>query len=906
MPNTINAIKKLIALPEYQSYLTEREYRFEKLKVLYEEFINSDIGVVRNQIETDIIPRLEAIKSEFKFQAFIDLYQNEPAIYRLLQLIGFITVYIDLQAYNKNVWNEYPDKRTFVASMFNMRHWLLYFIRHKLGIERASTVNQYTNAIVYVADPGHSLSMMSEGNRERVAGNLLQIPYNHSTFPSQLIKWFRDKFKYTITNPLNETIFINDILYRPEIKALWDKDIQTTFINLAPGQLVYKVSMGTKHFSDEIFDDLIDKNLIVVHGNTEPLGQSSERQGDIFTAKMKVGDYVYVCRGNARFAVIGKITGDAVICDYDEEWGEEGWMQRSFMLVKSIVKESSYNGIQKWWAPNFRSTCYYVKPQEIELANDHLFLPFFDTKFVYRDTEGEVLNEQYSNSTNNITMLNTILYGPPGTGKTFHTINEAIAIIEPDFDFEDKSRDEIKDKYNQLVKAGHIEFCTFHQSMSYEDFIEGIKPVKPGAGDTYLKYEIKDGIMKRLAKQAAYVPEPQTKVFSISDQEFTKAQFYKMSLGDSKDTADDAIFQYCMDNGYLALGWGDNIDFTGKSESEITKMGSNKEIEKYEAQAVNYFIHAIKKENYVIISNGNLFLRAIGKVIGNYEFKGDSPIRYHQFRKVEWILKDVNIPVEELYDKIFSQQSIYQLNKREIKKEFFVKAEAKDISAAPPKPKNYVLIIDEINRGNVSSIFGELITLIEDDKRAGKPEALDILLPYSGEKFSIPSNLHIIGTMNTADRSVEALDTALRRRFGFKFMPPEPNILRNNDGSEKMVNGISLKKLLETINERIAYLLDEDHQIGHSYFYDLADNDVDGLIAAFRNKIIPLLKEYFYNDYEKIMLVLGSSFVTEQKKSPIFAGNKKSDIDRSVFVVKDIEDSVEFIKALKLAMNEQP
>lgn len=499
--------------------------------------------------------------------------------------------------------------------------------------------------------------------------------------------------------------------------------------------------------------------------------------------------------------------------------------------------------------------------------------------------------------------LNTILYGPPGTGKTYHTINKAIEIVNPDYDFIGKTRMQVRDEYDRLVKAQKIEFCTFHQSLSYEDFIEGIKPVVIG-DNAPIQYKVLPGIFKRIAARAGYMPDVQTKVFSITDEQFTKAQFYKMSLGDSKDVEDDAIFQYCIDNGCIALGWGDDINFTGKSERDITQMANNKEIERFEGIAVNYFIHFIKPGDYVMISRGNTVLRAIGKVTGAYEYKPDSPIRYHQFRKVEWILKDKDIPVNELYNKNFSQQTIYQLDKKQVKKDFFVKAQSATVTTAT-KPEKYVLIIDEINRGNVSSIFGELITLIEEDKRRGNKEALTAILPYSGENFSVPNNLYIIGTMNTADRSVEALDTALRRRFSFEEMTPDSKLLIKDDGTDKMVSGISLKALLDAINERIAYLLDDDHRIGHSYFYDIAEGDVVGLMAAFSDKIIPLLKEYFYNDYEKILLVLGSSFVTEQKKKPVFAGKKQSDIDRAVFVVNNITDKDIFINALKITLNAQ-
>jgi 5-methylcytosine-specific restriction protein B len=214
-------------------------------------------------------------------------------------------------------------------------------------------------------------------------------------------------------------------------------------------------------------------------------------------------------------------------------------------------------------------------------------------------------------------------------------------------------------------------------------------------------------------------------------------------------------------------------------------------------------------------------------------------------------------------------------------------------------PENhYAIFIDEINRGNVSQIFGELITLIEPDKRKGAENEMTATLPYSKRLFSVPSNVDIYGTMNTADRSVEALDTALRRRFSFIEMPPVPSLIKT-EGKLKDHNGIvgdiDLVQLLETINRRIEKLVDKDHMIGHSYFLSVAG--LSDLKSAFQNKIIPLLQEYFFGDYGKIGLVLGSDFFVElenETQDDFFAAFNDYDdsslIEKPVYHLKNISE----------------
>lgn len=479
------------------------------------------------------------------------------------------------------------------------------------------------------------------------------------------------------------------------------------------------------------------------------------------------------------------------------------------------------------------------------------------------------------------TALNQILFGPPGTGKTFNTINEALKIVDPlYYAANQKDRKKLTDRFKELLikntdeNKGQIAFCTFHQSFSYEDFVEGIKPKTTENKSVY--YDTEPGVFKNICKLAdSYNSTVKVKnegKLSWSKEQFSKAAFYKISLGEAKNANDKEIYEYCRDNGYIAIGFGQENDFSGLTETEISEKCKDLELEPIAGNQMYTFIHYLKKGNYVMVSYGNKYIRALGKVTGDYEYWEDSPIRYNHFRKVEWIFTDELIPIEEIYERGLSQKTMYKIDESVLKQDFFTNKGQESLIEIKDEEKKYVLIIDEINRGNVSSIFGELITLIEKDKRAGCDEELEVTLPYSKEPFKVPNNVYLIGTMNTADRSIEALDTALRRRFSFKEFPPKTDLIKIEGASGKvngLVEGIDLEALLITINNRIEKLIDKDHKIGHSYFLKV-DNKAK-LVHAFKNEIIPLLEEYFFGDYGKIGLVLGNSFVEKINHDFAFA-----------------------------------
>ena len=284
---------------------------------------------------------------------------------------------------------------------------------------------------------------------------------------------------------------------------------------------------------------------------------------------------------------------------------------------------------------------------------------------------------------------------------------------------------------------------------------------------------------------------------------------------------------------------------------------------------------------------------------GEYKYLDRDDLEsFVQARSVEWIfIPDEPIYYEKILYKQFSQMSIYNI-KDNLKIDEFKQIFTKDSQKIE---KNYALIIDEINRGNISKIFGELITLIEPPKRLGADDEIMVELPYSKEKFGVPSNLYIIGTMNTADRSIALMDTALRRRFEFVEMMPEYDNLNKIN-----IEGINIGEMLKTINDRIEYLYDRDHTIGHAYFIDVAD--IGTLANVFKNKILPLLQEYFYDDWEKIRLVLGDSqFIKEKKPAKVLFKSGTDYIDDKILYEIDKEafyDEQNYLKIYNLTSSQ--
>ncbi|PRY21276.1 dynein-related subfamily AAA family protein [Aliiruegeria haliotis] len=428
-------------------------------------------------------------------------------------------------------------------------------------------------------------------------------------------------------------------------------------------------------------------------------------------------------------------------------------------------------------------------------------------------------------------------------------------------------------RYTELTREKRIEFVTFHQSYSYEEFVEGLRPENGSAedgeaegGTSGFRLEPRPGVLKRIAERARHRPAT-----TSGTSDYSNRRVFKVSLGQAWSPEDEPIRREAYEKGFVSLGWGGRIDWSDPKYADVSAIQNRWREEPGEQDAnklnaniemINQLRNSMRTGDIVVASQGNLRARAVGVITGEYTFDADGLHPHRRPVEWRWISDDESgIEVDDLYQSKFSQRSVYQLVPDKI--HWNTLAAYLDPAASDIPNPAHVLIIDEINRANISKVLGELITLLEEDKRKGAPNELTVTLPYSGEAFSLPGNLHIVGTMNTADRSIALLDTALRRRFRFKELPPKPSIL-----GDTIVEDIPLEALLNAINSRLEWFLGSDHLIGHGYFTGV--EDIEQLDSVMAHKIVPLLKEYFHEDLRSVRSVLGGGdgFIGRKKIVP--------------------------------------
>ena len=421
---------------------------------------------------------------------------------------------------------------------------------------------------------------------------------------------------------------------------------------------------------------------------------------------------------------------------------------------------------------------------------------FKATKEEYDAIVNLIENDKNVESNNMNHSLNTILYGPPGTGKTYNTVLRAAEIVE---ERTIDSYDEALEIFNDKLHS-QIEFVTFHQNYSYEDFIQGLRP--DTKNDKDLTFEKKDGVFKKLADNARMNLEESKK----SESEIEKIKQFEEAL--------EILKEKIIESDEL---------------NEPVKINNTAYFTAVEEDAFRY-----SADNWTLGERG----------FNGFRMKYSDLIRFYE----EGITERKQIKTLENISGLAKQHATYFVKAFELVKELMPKSVK---TVGPIKKKNYVIIIDEINRANISRVFGELITLIEPDKRSHGKIPMKAKLP-SGDEFSVPSNLYIIGTMNTADKSIALLDIALRRRFEFVPMYPKYKI------KDTEIYDVDI---LRRINEEIIRTKGHDFQIGHSYF--MGENK--DIIQRMNNKVIPLLLEYYMNDADEVIRILENAGLSVNK-----------------------------------------
>lgn len=457
---------------------------------------------------------------------------------------------------------------------------------------------------------------------------------------------------------------------------------------------------------------------------------------------------------------------------------------------------------------------------------------------------------------------NLILYGPPGTGKTFAT-NNIIDAFERKYFNKNSS-------YRKAKEENRIKNITFHQSYSYEEFIEGIRPVL-SEGEGEVGYKLENGIFKEFCMNAGKELIKRKENAKYIDEIGSDSTIWKISLGERKS---DTLYNECIQKNELAIGWLNNSNLNELDYNDIFELLGNEskygEKPTQNANTVNAFAHEMKIGDIVLVYNSHETIRQIGIVDSEY-FHIDADDYTHR-RKVKWF-NNLNYPIDiRKYNNntTLTMKTLYKLSKMSVSDVVNIITEhSKESPSLEDKHqiKPYYMVIDEINRGNISKIFGELITLIEQDKRGR-----ETILPYSKKEFKVSANLYIIGTMNTADRSIAAIDTALRRRFTFVEIEPDSSVLAKFDNP--IINdSVDLVKLMNSLNGKIIEKYDRDHRIGHAYFMGI--DSLNSLYQTWYYKILPLLSEYFYNDVSALTDIVGSSFFDRYGNAKHLSMDKK-------------------------------
>ena len=871
-----------------QSYvcdnLKKKEWFMEDIKVIREEFKK----YLYKQVENNNLSKVDA-DTQYSDADYIRKHEDD------LQT-SYYSIFISNERFEqallnlkKHFQNQGKSDSTFYAYKRALNSYKMFFEEYIKGQLKVYLAKYFTHKSSSSYDEQYKydyfakysnifddLNNLSEKFIQLGSPNFVPYVWKSSMFRHLALK-HTFKFSQILENLFNETLLINTRIedFRKDIKGILLKDSEwnnkdmidpsvesaSFFLSLKyPNRylLFTRIKpytnfskdfyLGLEKFNNEdryiAWIDYCKNNLIPLlnnycNSNCNLLDCQdfiwfvfNQNKGDNMSLKEKFIKYVYdvVYKSNQSYLQYGKKIEnlDNIILNltnkqiYEIQNSEE--LSSFLFQLKKISEWQDYNHKNGNGIPYAILNTHYRKfiQNNIEKDSSMKQEPIIIQKKIYHP-------------------LNQILYGPPGTGKTYNTVLKAMSIIDNTEykDVSDEQYSALKTRFDELKQAGQIEFVTFHQSYSYEEFVEGIKPYISEWGttdNTEVRYIGENGIFKRICKKA------ESPIIKSNDNNLElndNPKIWKVSL---MKTGENDIRKDCMENNRIRIGF-DKYGETINDETIFDDGGS---------RVLSAFIDKMEIGDIVLSCYSEKTIDAIGVVTSEYKWNNDFP-QYKRYREVKWLAKGLNHNILEINNGTkFTLGTVYQLNNMSLKDVLDIVDEQEQVTSYKDNDKPYILIIDEINRGDVSKIFGELITLIEEDKRIGNKYQMKTTLPYSKESFGVPNNLYIIRTMNTADRSIALLDTALRRRFDFEEIMPGPELLGG-----KVVEGINLQTLLTRINERITNKYDRDHQIGHSYLMGV--NTKEQLERAYKNRILPLLNEYFYNESKTVAEILNCS-----------------------------------------------
>ena len=738
-----------------------------------------------------IISLLDRFKeSNTTFTKFIDTLNKNSKEFKFLTIVGQLVSYCDVHAANKIIYNEYEDKRTIAKAGVRMNAWIEKLLSYKIednDLEQLSP--SIRNAINFLKTPESELTMLSENHRKKFSIKLLNKAYEADTIVRDLISFF-EPYEINIENEENRTLVYCQILYSKNVSQLWLND----------NNIVSEKKSETKKMNDM----KIPLNQIFYGppgtGKTYNISSEAEKiinnnkSSEHLTLEQKFERIVRNIRSEYDEAIYNKLNANSIYRNFSKAmvvWGY--FLDPKYDSTDTIVHEDlkDIEGFKRsGWSQRMR---YLTEFGFIEgdWSNDFSRQLGFDMQL--SESGIELKNNLRSYIEGENIPPADLLSWPRENGLPEILISSYVKVLA-----------EVSPVSRNITAFEKTIFCALNMCLK---------------GDLF-----------KQNKESRRTTEEEIDLVE---------QYFDVNSTGNSD--------------YKWIGWiAENLVDLNLVE-EIHEERFNRYYYQITDSGRNLVEEIVKKwqSEYSILFGKHINYET-GVKLGQIEF-----ITFHQSYSYEEFVEGIRPNLDG------ENELTYSLEKGIFKR---VSDRAKF-----DQDNNYVIIIDEINRGNISKIFGELITLIEPSKRLfteNDEHPKKVTLPYSKKRFGVPKNLYILGTMNTADKSIALLDSALRRRFSFTEMLPNSKVVEENISIEN----IDVKRLFETVNSRVEFLIDKDHTIGHSYFLKIKeDQTIEALALIFKNEIIPLLIEYFYGDFEKIQLVLGDNKDWKKHDSKFFS-----------------------------------